>query len=49
LKGIQSSEDQKSLQSIDENHMKETSDEDSKDQKETKTIRTDQIIILEKP
>jgi hypothetical protein len=29
--------------------MKETSEEDSKDQRETKTIRTDQIIILEKP
>jgi len=49
LKGTQSLEDWKSLQSIDENHMKETSEEDSKDQRETKTIRTDQIIILEKP
>jgi hypothetical protein len=31
LKGIQSLEDQKSLQSINKDHMEETSDEDSKD------------------
>jgi hypothetical protein len=30
LKVIQNSEDQKSLQSIDENHMEKTSNEDSK-------------------
>jgi hypothetical protein len=31
LKGIQSPKDQKSLQSINENHMEEKYDEDSKD------------------
>jgi hypothetical protein len=31
LKGIQSLEDEKFLQSIDENYMEETSDEDSQD------------------
>jgi hypothetical protein len=31
MKGIQSSENQKSLPSIDEDYMEETSDKDSKD------------------
>jgi hypothetical protein len=31
LKGIHNLEDQKSLQSINKNHMEETSDEDSED------------------
>jgi hypothetical protein len=39
LKGIQSSKDEKFLQSIDENHMEETFDEDLEHQRETKTIR----------
>jgi hypothetical protein len=38
LKGIQNSKDEKSLQSIYENHMEETSDEDLKDQRKIKTI-----------
>jgi hypothetical protein len=37
LKGIQSSEDQKFLQSIDEDHMEKTSNEDPKDHKEIET------------
>ncbi len=34
LKGIQNSKDQKSKQSIDENHMEKTYDEDLEDQSE---------------
>jgi hypothetical protein len=41
LKGIKSSKDHKSLQSINEKHTEKTSDEDSKDQRETKTIGID--------
>ncbi len=47
MKGIQSSKDQKSLQSIKENHVEKTYDEDSKDQKETKTIGIYYTIVLE--
>jgi hypothetical protein len=35
LKGIESSEDQKSLQSKNKDHMEKISDENSKDQKQT--------------
>jgi hypothetical protein len=45
LKGIQSSEDHKFLQSIDEDQMEETCDENLEDHKETKTIGIDQIVI----
>jgi hypothetical protein len=48
LKGIQSSKDKKSLQSIDEDQMEETCDENSEDQRETKTIGIDQIVVLKK-
>ncbi len=48
MKGIQSLDDQKSLQSIDEDHVEKTFDEGSKDQRKTKTIGIDQIIVLEK-
>jgi hypothetical protein len=41
LKGIQSSKDEKSLQSIKKNHMEETFDEDLEDQKEIETIGID--------
>jgi hypothetical protein len=41
LKGIQSSQDQKSLQSIDENHMEEISNENLEDQREIETIGID--------
>ncbi len=47
LKGIQSSKDQKFLQSIDEDHMEERYDEDSEDQKKIKSIRTYQIVVSE--
>ncbi len=47
LKGIQSSKDQKSLQSIDENQMEETCDENSENHRETQTIGIDHIVILE--
>jgi hypothetical protein len=48
LKGIQISENQKSLRSIDFNHRKKESDENLKDQKTTKIIGVDQIITLKK-
>jgi hypothetical protein len=47
LKGIQSSKDHKSLQSINKDHMEETFNEDLENHKETNTIGTDQIVILE--
>jgi len=45
LKGIHSLEDQKSLQFIDEEKMEERFDEKSKVQGETKTIKTNQIVV----
>ncbi len=45
LKGIQSWEDQKSLQSIIEDHMEEKYDEDSEDQSKINNIETDQIVV----
>jgi hypothetical protein len=45
LKGIQSWEDQKSLQSINEDHMEEKYDEDSEDQSKINSIETDQIVV----
>ncbi len=48
LKGIYSLEDHKYLLSIDEDHMEETSTEDSEDYKEIKTIGIDQIVISKK-
>ncbi len=39
LKRIQSLEDHKFLESVKEDHMEETSNEDLEDQRETKTIR----------
>ncbi len=48
LKGIQISENQKSLGSIDSNHRKKESDENLKNQKTTKIIGVDQIIELKK-
>ncbi len=45
LKGIQSLEDQKSLLSIDEDHVEETSNEDLKDHTQTKTIETDKKVV----
>ncbi len=45
LKGIQSLEDQKSLLSIDEDHMEETSNEDLKDHTQTKTIKIDKKVL----
>jgi hypothetical protein len=48
LKGIHSSEDQKSLRFIDEEHMEERSNEKLEVQGKTKTIGTNQIVVLEK-
>jgi hypothetical protein len=45
LKGIQSSKNKKNLKSIDFDHMEKKSDENSKDQRKTKIIGTNQTII----
>jgi hypothetical protein len=45
LKVSQSSNNKKSLEFIDSNHMGKKSDEDSKDQRKTKIIGIDQIIV----
>ncbi len=47
MKRIQSSKDQKSLQSINSNPMEQKFDEDSEDQNKTKIIGTDQIVVSE--
>jgi hypothetical protein len=49
LKRIQSSKNKKSLKSIDFNHIKEKSNEDSEDERTLEIIDIDQIITLEEP
>ncbi len=46
LKGIQSSKDHKSLQSINKDHVEEAFIEDLEDHREIYTIGTNQIIIF---
>lgn len=47
LKGIQSSEDQKSLEFINFEHRKKKSNEDSKEERTLKIINIDQILTSE--
>jgi len=46
LKGIQSSEDQKFLKSINFEHKKKKFDEDSKEERTSEIINTNQILTL---
>ncbi len=48
VKGIESSQNQKSLPSIDEDYIEETFYEDLEDQRETKIDQTDQSLVRKK-